>query len=63
MGVSQASFGGQSPCVDRIEVTAAYLFFLCRNHSFIDGNKRVALGACLVFFSLNNIEPKPDGTE
>ena len=56
----QASFAGASPYKDLVEVAAAYLFFLCRNHPFIDGNKRAALGACLVFLQLNGIEPKAD---
>jgi prophage maintenance system killer protein len=34
-----------------------------RYHPFIDGNKRTALGACLVFLRLNGIEPRPDGPE
>lgn len=59
----QASFGGQSPYTDMAEVAAAYLFYLCRNHAFIDGNKRTALGACLVFLRLNDIEPRADGPE
>jgi death-on-curing protein len=59
----QASFGGQSPYKDLAEVAAAYLFYLCRNHPFIDGNKRTALGACIVFLRLNGIEPRPDGPE
>lgn len=59
----QASFGGRSPYQDLTEVAAAYLYYLCRNHSFIDGNKRAALGSCIVFFRLNGIEPKPDGPE
>lgn len=59
----QAGFGGQSPYADLVEMAAAYLFYLCRNHPFIDGNKRAALGACLVFLRLNGIEPKPDGPE
>jgi death-on-curing protein len=57
----QASFGGRSPYRDVVEVAAAYLFYLCRNHPFVDGNKRAALGACLVFLRLNGVEPKPDG--
>ncbi len=59
----QASFGGTSPYKDLVEVAAAYLFYLCRNHPFLDGNKRTALGACLVFLRLNGIEPQPDGPE
>ena len=59
----QASFGGRSPYKDLVEVAAGYLFYLCRNHPFVDGNKRAALGACIVFLRLNGLEPKPDGPE
>ena len=59
----QASFGGKSPYRDLAEVAAAYLYYLCRNRPFIDGNKRTALGACIVFLRLNRIEPRPDGPE
>lgn len=59
----QASFGGKSPYADLIEVAGAYLFYLCRNHPFIDGNKRAALGAGIVFLRLNGIKPKADGPE
>ena len=63
MAAPQASFGGKSPYADLAEVAAAYLFYLCRNHPFIDGNKRAALGACIVFLRLNGIEPRTDGPE
>lgn len=46
---------GESVFGDSIEMAGAYLFYLCRNHPFIDGNKRVALAACLVFMVLNRI--------
>ena len=59
----QASYGGQSVYADVAEIAAAYLFYLCRNHPFIDGNKRAALGACIVFLRLNGLEPKPDAPE
>jgi death-on-curing protein len=59
----QASFGGKSPYSDLAEVAAACLFYLCRNHPFIDGNKRAALGACIVFLRLNGVEPRTDGPE
>ena len=59
----QASFGGSSPYADAVEIAAAYLFYLCGNHPFVDGNKRVALGACLVFLQLNGYQPAPDGDE
>jgi death on curing protein len=33
--------------------TAAYLFHIIKNHPFVDGNKRTASMAALVFFSSN----------
>ena len=59
----QATMGGVSPFADLAEMAAAYLFYLCRNHPFIDGNKRVALGACIVFLRLNRISPMADGRD
>lgn len=59
----QATIGGKSPYADLAEMAAAYLFYMCRNRPFIDGNKRAALGACLVFLRLNGLEPKADGPE
>jgi death on curing protein len=56
----QSLFAGKSPYSDVVEMAAAYLFYLCKNHPFIDGNKRTALGACLVFLQINRIQPKPD---
>ena len=56
----QATFGGQSPYADLIEIAGAYLFYLCTNHPFIDGNKRAALGACLVFLRVNGLKPHGD---
>jgi death-on-curing protein len=56
----QSSFGGKSPYTDIVDVAAAYLFYICRNHPFIDGNKRTAMMAAIVFLRLNGIEPTPD---
>ena len=56
----QATVGGESPFADLTEVAAAYLFYMCRNHPFIDGNKRTAMTAAIVFLRLNGIEPAPD---
>ena len=51
----QATMMGQPLMSDPIEIAAAYLFYLCRNHAFIDGNKRTALAACLVFLESNGL--------
>jgi death-on-curing protein len=53
----QATMMGQALISDPIEIAAAYLFYLCRNHAFIDGNKRTALAACLVFLESNGLLP------
>jgi len=59
----QATLAGNSPYADVIEIAAAYLFYLCRNRPFLNGNKRAALGACLVFLQLNGLNPAEDDPE
>lgn len=59
----QSSFGGKSPYADLVEIAAAYLFYLCGNHPFVDGNKRTAMMAAIVFLRLNGIEPAPDSDD
>jgi death-on-curing protein len=59
----QSSFGGKSPYTDIVEVAAAYLFYICRNHPFLDGNKRTAMMAAIVFLRLNGIGLRPDSEE
>jgi len=53
----QATMMGRSLISDPIEIGAAYLFYLCRNHPFVDGNKRTALASCLVFLESNDLLP------
>lgn len=59
----RATAFGQSPFADLVEVAAAYLFYLCRNRPFNDGNKRTAMAAAIVFLRLNDIEPAADGSK
>jgi death on curing protein len=59
----QSSFGGTSPYADIVEVAAAYLFYICKNHPFLDGNKRTAMMTAIVFLRLNGIEPSPDSEQ
>lgn len=44
---------------------AAYLFHICQNHPFIDGNKRVGAVSALLFLSMNDysIDFKGDALE
>ncbi|MDP4611187.1 MAG: type II toxin-antitoxin system death-on-curing family toxin [Opitutales bacterium] len=51
----QATMFGVPIFQDGVEIAAAYLFYLCQNHPFIDGNKRVALATSLVFLSINGL--------
>jgi death-on-curing protein len=53
----QATMSGRPLMSDPIEIAAAYLYYLCRNDAFIDGNKRTALAACLVFLESNGLLP------
>ena len=55
----QATYGGQPLLKEVVEIAAAYLFYLCSNHPFVDGNKRTALAACLVFLEANGRLPDP----
>jgi death-on-curing protein len=59
----QATVAGRSPYADLLEVAAAYLYYLCRNHAFNDGNKRVAMASSIVFLRLNGVEPASDAPE
>jgi len=51
----QATMMGVPMISDPIEIAAAYLFYLCSNHAFVDGNKRVALATSLMFLSENSL--------
>src|SRR5215475_1172867 len=53
----QASMMGQPLISDPLEIAAAYLFYISGNHTFLDGNKRTALAACLVFLEENGLLP------
>jgi death-on-curing protein len=50
---------------DLAGLAAAYAFGLARNHAFVDGNKRIAFAAMMVFLRLNGIRfapPPPEAT-
>ena len=60
LAAPQATMMGQPLIEDPIEIAAAYLFYICSNHAFVDGNKRAALATCLVFLSVNGLLPSED---
>jgi death on curing protein len=50
---------------DLAALAAAYAFGVARNHPFVDGNKRAAFAAMIVFLGLNGIDflvPEPEAT-
>ncbi|MGK0188184.1 MAG: death-on-curing protein [Verrucomicrobiales bacterium] len=49
----QQQFGGGYLHSDLPAMAAAYLFHLCSNHPFVDGNKRVGAMAAYVFLDVN----------
>jgi len=51
-----ASFDGRYLHDGLFDMAAAYIYHICQNHPFVDGNKRVALVAGLVFLDFNGVE-------
>ena len=44
------------------QMAAAYAFHIAENQPFVDGNKRAAIGAALVFLDINEVDI-PEATE
>jgi death-on-curing protein len=53
LAMPETTFEGDFLHPSLFEMAAAYLFHVCRNHPFADGNKRTALVCALVFLGLN----------
>ena len=51
-----AGFGEEYFHKDIYEMAAAYLFHICKNHPFVDGNKRTAGASATTFLKVNQIE-------
>ena len=51
--VPKARFNGKDLHRTIFDKTAAYLFHLIQNHPFVDGNKRTASMAAMIFFAWN----------
>lgn len=56
LSVVESTFDEKYLHKDIFEMASAYLFYLCQNHPFIDGNKQTALASTLVFLDINSIE-------
>lgn len=55
IAIPLSTFDGQHLHKTLYDKAAAYLFHICQNHPFIDGNKRVALVSALIFLAMNNL--------
>ena len=55
VGNVAATFEGRYLHESLFEMAAGFLYGICRNHPFVDGNKRTALATALVFHGLNGI--------
>ncbi|MFN0051374.1 MAG: type II toxin-antitoxin system death-on-curing family toxin [Planctomycetales bacterium] len=54
VSMPMAQFGGEFLHDGIPAMAAAYLYHLCKNHAFADGNKRVAVAAAETFVLLNS---------
>ncbi|HEX6085130.1 MAG TPA: type II toxin-antitoxin system death-on-curing family toxin [Thermoanaerobaculia bacterium] len=63
MGNAEATFGGEYLHPTLFDMAAAYLYGICRNHPFLDGNKRTALACALAFLGLNGLKVRADREE
>ena len=39
-----------------IAKAAAYLYYVCQNHPFVDGNKRVAFALCSIYLNMHGLK-------
>lgn len=51
-----ATFDGAFLHEDLFHMAAAYAFHIAENQPFVDGNKRAAIGAALVFLDINGVD-------
>ncbi len=60
VSMPQARYDGRLLHKTAAQMAAAYLFHLCQAHAFVDGNKRVAASAAIVFLAINGFELTAD---
>jgi death on curing protein len=56
IAMPQASFGGEFMHQGLFAMASAYAFHIAENQPFVDGNKRTALAAALVFLDWHEVE-------
>jgi prophage maintenance system killer protein len=62
LGAVFQSFDGSDLYPSREEKAAHLLYFLVKNHTFVDGNKRIAAALFLWFMEKNGLLYRPDGS-
>jgi death on curing protein len=55
IGTPSVTFDGALLHETLFEMAAAYLYSICRNHPFLDGNKRTAVSCALTFLALHEL--------
>ncbi len=63
LAMPRQQLGGVYLHTDIQSIAAAYAFHICRNHPFVDGNKRAATAAMVMFLSDNGWEFVADVVE
>jgi len=63
LGTVMQTFSGKDVSPSLEEKAAHLLYFLVKNHSFVDGNKRIAASLFLWFMEKNNLLYRPDGAK
>ena len=67
IAMPHATYSGQYLHDGLSAMAAAYLLHICQNHAFVDGNKRTASYAMVLFLSANGIDdaslPAPEKLE
>ena len=56
MAQASAAYDGKHLHADLFDMAATYAFHITENHPFVDGNKRTALNAAIVFLGLNGFD-------
>ena len=54
INMPKATFDGNRFYKSDVEIAAAYIFFIIKNHPFLDGNKRTGLAAGLIFLKMSD---------
>jgi prophage maintenance system killer protein len=63
LGAIYQTFGGKELYPSIEEKAAHLLYFVVKNHSFVDGNKRIAASLFLWFLDANGVLYRQDGTK